>query len=420
MLRNNKVKLMLFVAFTQLKDKKTQTLVATGGVAFGIAIFIFLLSCVKGINDYITELSLDQYPDIRLFNDMQVSENSVLSKFLPGQPTVLHHAKPKASLPYLKDGLIASREMAKNPNVKAVSPTLKAAIFFHVGSIKVSGEIVGIDYGMENTFFDLDRKIIGGDPHKLDYVANAVVMGYKLAEKFNLAIGDRIGLTSVEGVTYTATLVAILKTGIPEKDKTLCYGSLKTVQNSLQLPASYVSEISIKLLDRSDAPQFALQFANSYGCKSSNWLADNPFLFEGEKMNRIIFYGIAGSILLVAGFGIFNILNMMIYEKMKDIAIIKAIGFLDLDIRAIFMIQALSIGGAGALLGLLTGLLLSWLMTFVPYTSDLFISLDHFPMRFNLNYYIIGFFFGVFTTAVAGYMPSRKAAQLDPIAILRG
>ncbi len=110
----------------------------------------------------------------------------------------------------------------------------------------------------------------------------------------------------------------------------------------------------------------------------------------------------------------------MIFEKMKDISIIKAIGFTDKDIRNVFMIQALSIGFTGALLGLTIGLLLSWGMTFIPYESDFFVSLEHFPMCFNLNYYVFGFFFGLLTTALAGYLPSRKAARLDPISILRG
>lgn len=411
---------MFFVAFTQLKDKKTQTMVATSGVAFGIAVFIFLLSCVKGINEYITEMSLEQYPDVRLFKEVQVMEQSVLDKLYPNHENIIYHTKPKESLLYLKNGAVAAHEIAKNPLVKAVSASIKAQVFYHVGATKITGEIVGIDYTHENNLSNIDQKILAGNQHELGYVPNSLIMGYALASKFNLTVGDIVLITTGDGAKYTATLSAIMKTGIPEKDKTLCYASLKTVQNILNVPPSYVTDINIKLFDRQKAAAFALLLGKTYGYKSSDWLKDNPFLFEGEALNRIIFYGIAGSILLVAGFGIFNILNMMIYEKMKDISIIKAIGFMDKDVRSVFMIQALSIGFLGAILGLITGLLLSWGMTFIPYKSDLFVSLDHFPMRFNLNYYIFGFFFGLLTTALAGYLPSRKAAQLDPISILRG
>ncbi|MDR2968475.1 MAG: FtsX-like permease family protein, partial [Tannerellaceae bacterium] len=157
-----------------------------------------------------------------------------------------------------------------------------------------------------------------------------------------------------------------------------------------------------------------------YACKSSDCFRDNPFLFEGEQLNDIVFRCIAASILLVAGFGIFNILNMMIYEKMKDISIIKAMGFTDSDVRLIFMMQALTIGFSGAVAGLLSGFLLSWAITFLPFESDLFVSMEHMPMCYDILYYILGLCFGLLTTAVAGYLPSRKASRLDPVTILRG
>lgn len=84
----------------------------------------------------------------------------------------------------------------------------------------------------------------------------------------------------------------------------------------------------------------------------------------------MIVYG-AGTILLIAGFGIFNILILaMIYEKMKDIAILKATGFSDVDVRWIFLTQAFVIGIVGAIMGLIFGFLLSYTVSKVPFHSD--------------------------------------------------
>ena len=124
--------------------------------------------------------------------------------------------------------------------------------------------------------------------------------------------------------------------------------------------------------------------------------------------------------MIVAGFGIYNILNMTIYNKMKDIAILKAMGFAGGDVKQIFMIQSLAIGLAGSILGLVLGFLLSVLISKAPFDGGEFISLDHFPVNFSVVYYTIGIVFGVSTTALAGYLPSRKAAKVDPIEILRG
>jgi lipoprotein-releasing system permease protein len=261
---------------------------------------------------------------------------------------------------------------------------------------------------------DLDTKFIEGSPKELSFLPNSVVMGKGLAERLNLKTGDKILLTSDKGHDFIINLSGIIKTGVPEKDKTICYANIKTVQNILDKPSSYITDINIKLYDRKLAPELALEPGKQYAYKSSDWLKDNPFLFEGEELQDIVFRCIAASILLVAGFGIFNILNMMIYEKMKDISIIKAMGFSDKDVRMIFMIQALTIGIIGAVAGLLLGFLFSWLMTFLPFESDFFVSMEHLPMCYDALYYILGLFFGLFTTALAGYLPSRKAARLDP------
>jgi lipoprotein-releasing system permease protein len=84
------------------------------------------------------------------------------------------------------------------------------------------------------------------------------------------------------------------------------------------------------------------------------------------------------------------------------------------------MIQSLVIGFFGSLAGLVIGFGLSYLISKAPFNGGDFISLDHLPVNFSPTYYIGGIVFGVITTALAGYMPSRKAAKMDPIEILRG
>lgn len=105
---------------------------------------------------------------------------------------------------------------------------------------------------------------------------------------------------------------------------------------------------------------------------------------------------------------------------MKDIAILKATGFTGKDVRNIFMIQSLTIGILGSILGLIIGFILSTLISLAPFNGGDVINLDHFPVNFSPTYYVVGIVFGILTTALAGFMPSKKAGKVDPIEIIRG
>jgi lipoprotein-releasing system permease protein len=125
-------------------------------------------------------------------------------------------------------------------------------------------------------------------------------------------------------------------------------------------------------------------------------------------------------LLIVAGFGIYNILNMMIYEKMDTIAILKATGFSGKDVQSIFLVIALSIGVFGGLLGLLLGFGLSAIIDQIPFTSDALPQVKSYPINYNPTFYLIGVVFSLVTTFFAGWFPARKASKVDPVTIIRG
>jgi lipoprotein-releasing system permease protein len=126
------------------------------------------------------------------------------------------------------------------------------------------------------------------------------------------------------------------------------------------------------------------------------------------------------TLLIVAGFGIYNILNMMIYEKMDSIAIMKAIGFSGNDVNLIFIFIALSIGVFGGAMGLLAGFGISNIIDQIPFNTDSLPTIKTFPINYNPIFYIIASIFSIVTTYFAGYFPSRKASKIDPVIIIRG
>jgi lipoprotein-releasing system permease protein len=108
---------------------------------------------------------------------------------------------------------------------------------------------------------------------------------------------------------------------------------------------------------------------------------------------------------------------MTINEKIREIAILKAMGFAGRDITAIFLTLAMVIGGVGGIIGLCLGYLVSVTVEHIPFRIA---SLQHLPMAYRWQDYTYAAAFGLATTFVAGYLPARKASRIDPVEIIRG
>ena len=108
---------------------------------------------------------------------------------------------------------------------------------------------------------------------------------------------------------------------------------------------------------------------------------------------------------------------MTVNEKMREIAILKAMGFNGKDIVHIFLMQSLCIGVIGGIVGMGLGSLIIYIVRQIPYKIASFTSL---PVVFRLVDYIMAFFFGLVVTIIAGYFPAKKASRVDPVEILRG
>jgi len=139
----------------------------------------------------------------------------------------------------------------------------------------------------------------------------------------------------------------------------------------------------------------------------------------GSWIRTLISYAVTITLLIVAGFGIYNILNMFIYEKMNDIAILKATGFTGGDVMTIFIMQALVIGLIGGALGIAIGYGVSLIIDSVPFVTEALPTVTTYPINYDPFYYVTAVIFALVSTFLAGYLPARKAQKLDPVDIIR-
>ncbi len=131
--------------------------------------------------------------------------------------------------------------------------------------------------------------------------------------------------------------MAFHEIGIAEIDNTMSYTSLATAQKILGEATNYITDIQIKLYDMTSAPAVAKEFHNKFNLDTIDYQTANSQFETGSTIRSIISYAVGMVLLIVAGFGIYNILNMMIYEKMDSIAILKATGFSGNDVKWIFI-----------------------------------------------------------------------------------
>lgn len=412
------------IAGTQLLARKRQSIIAMLGVLFGIAMFIFMMSFMKGVNNYIQDTMLSAIPDIHIYNDIRTDyATSVTGSWLHNDPAkmiVVHHPKPERVRLNLKNADAIIADLKLHPGVDIVSPLLSTQVFFNYGSVQLNGMLDGVNIIEEARIFSLRERMMTGEPEDLLTTDKGILLGQGLADKLNVRRGDLVTLATPEGTSMRFRVAGTFAFGLSTVDNIKAYVSLSGVQQLLAKNHDYITDIRIKLHDINTARDLAILFGKRYGYKSEDWESTNPSIKAGNMIRDTLTWVVSLTLLTVAGFGIYNIMNMVISGKMKDIAILKAQGFDGRDIRAIFLSQSLVIGVLGAGLGLLVGFLLSYGLSKVPFPQTEFTFMKFFPVVFDSKYYFFGTGFGILTTFVAGVLPARKAARVDPVGILRG
>jgi lipoprotein-releasing system permease protein len=304
--------------------------------------------------------------------------------------------------------------------VAAVSPLLSTQVFYNYGPVQINGYIDGVNITEETKLYDLNAKMVEGKTENLLTTNNGIIMGSGLAKKLNVKSGDLISLATPTGSTMRFRVVGIFQIGMGVIDNVKSYVNLSSVQQLLNKDRSYITDINIKLKDNKTSTNAAAIMYRKYGYKSDDWQTANAAAMAGANIRNALTYVVSFTLLVVAGFGIYNIMNMTISNKMKDIAILKAQGFAQRDIVSIFLSQSLIIGLIGALTGIMLGFILSYALSRVPFPANDEIAWKYFPVLFKPSYYVFGIVFGIITTFAAGFMPSLKASRVDPVVILRG
>jgi len=417
-----KNKLLISIAKSLLLARWKQTLVAAVGVTFSITMFITLLSFMSGLNDLLDGLILNRTAHIRIYNDIKPNTSQPINnnKEFKEAHNFIGSIKSDASRQAIYNSGAIMEAIKKDPRVLGLSPKLTAQVFFNDGSIDITGSIFGINSTEESKLYHFDEYVTSGNSADLNKINNSIILGKGLSDKLMVGIGDAVQITTSKGDRFQLKVVGTFQSGIKDFDNVQSYASLNTVQKILSVPKDYVNSIQVKLKDITQAPKVAKEYEQLFQTDAEDIQTANSQFETGSSIRTLISYSVGITLLIVAGFGIYNILNMMIFEKMDSIAILKATGFSGKDVKKIFIYIAISIGFFGGILGLFFGFSLSATIDQIPFNTASLPTIKTYPINYNPKFYMIGIVFSLITTYLAGWFPARKASKIDPVVIIRG
>lgn len=400
------------IAKTYIISNKKLTAVAAAGVVLGMSIYIFMNSMLVGFDKSSSASIFKTTSHIRVYKDDEISkvlvknskENYVIinPKIVPSNNTIIN---PK----------LISETILKQTEVTVVTPQVSVNVFYNNGKSQISGLAIGIKPEEANVMYNIKSFMAEGNFDLLKSNPNGIIIGSGIAEKMNAKIGDNINLTSSKSVNKTYKVVGIFKTNNSKIDKSNSYVNLASSQQLLKEGASYITDINVNIVDPEKAKAIAEKISNITGYKAEGWKEANETFMAANKMRKMIITFVSLTILLVAGFGIYNILNMTVSQKINDIAILKAMGFKGKDVIRVFVTQAVTIGIMGVIGGMIMATVLITFLKKVYVGGDI----GYFPIDYEPTKYLQGVVIGLVITFFAGYIPAKKAAQVDPVTIFR-
>ena len=400
------------IAKKYIFSNKKLTTVAVMGVLLGMSVYIFMNSLLVGFDRSSNTSIFRSTSHIRVYKDDEISQvliNEPKYNYIIVNPKVVPNNNTIINPDKIQSIILAQKD------VVVVTPQVNSNVFYNNGKSQISGLSVGIKPDEANLMYDIKSFMVEGNFDLLKSKPNGIVIGSGISEKMNLSVNDNINLTSSKGINRTFKIVGIFKTNNSVTDKSKSYINIAASQQLLKQGNSYITDINVNIKNPEKAEEIAKKISDLTGYKAEGWKQANETLMATNKMRKMIITFVSLTLLLVAGFGIYNILNMTVSQKINDIAILKAMGFIGKDVIRIFVTQAVTIGLMGVIAGVIMATILITLLKRVYLGGDI----GYFPVDYEPTKFVQGVVIGLIITFFAGYIPAKKAAKIDPVDIFR-
>ncbi len=401
-----------FLAIRYLKAKRKQafisviTVISVVGVMMGVMALIVVLSVMNGFRE------------------------DLMGKILGVNSHLVVLSYDGAFLDYDR----VARDTSTVEGVVAATPFIYSQVMVNSQG-SVSGSVLrGIDTATAGKVIAIDRMIKRGSLQSLDTLHDrlpAIIMGKELSRMLAVQPGDSVTLVSPMGKLTPVGRVpqsrkfkvtAIFDSGMYEYDATMVYVSLKEAQDFLGLD-NRATGVEVKVTDVYKADQVGSAVTKKLGYPywAKDWKQMNRSLVSALKLEKIAMFVILIMIVLVGALNIISTLVMVVMEKNKDVAILRAMGATRKNIMTVFMFQGVLVGVVGTLVGLASGLGLCHLLAkykFIELPSDVY-YISTLPVRVEMLDVVLVIAAALVISFLATLYPSWHASRLNPVESLR-
>jgi lipoprotein-releasing system permease protein len=391
------MKFELFVAWRYLVARRREKFISligfisVMGVAVGVAALIVVLSVMAGFDNDLKEKIIGINPHIFVENVSGMSEvDPVIDR------------------------------LRANSQVTGVSPYIVGQVILKAPRATMGAVIRAVDPESEISVTKIKDYLVKGD---LPKGPQEIVVGRELAKALDLDISSKLEVISpFDGKKYEFRVNGIFVSGMYDYDSNFVFVAIKDAQDVFVMPAG-ITGIGVRLNDAYKADSFAggLRRDLNYMYTVRTWTDINSNLFSALKLEKATMFIILTLIVIVACFNIAATLIMMVFEKTKDIGILKAIGATNKAIKVIFTLEGLLIGFIGTGLGMGMGIGLCNLLKkyqFIQLPKEIY-YIDHLPVSVQWSDSIFVMTAAILISLLATVYPAWQASRLDSVEALR-
>jgi lipoprotein-releasing system permease protein len=417
------LKTLFDIAIRHLLGRHRQTLTTIFGVAISTMVLITTNSLTRGLLDSFIETIVNVAPHITVKGEkMRPMPVNILERESKSGVAFVENniqkQEPEEVRNYRQILNVFSLPQYKK-HVLAASPYVDSQVMAVKGSRNQPLLLKGVLIDKEDAISGIRKKLLAGDIAMFEKTANALLVGRTVARDMNLKLNDDVVIIPASGKSRQCKVAGIYFSGINAVDNSVL-ASLKLGQIIEGLPANKVSGIALKVDNPLDNASLARDLEKVTGYRCLTWQEENASVLSLFARIGYIVFSLVAFVGVVSGFGVANILVTTVFEKSRDIAIMKSLGFSALQLVSMFVLEGFMVGLAGALAGGVLAIGSINLFASLPVESSQGpITKTGFSMSYNPVYFILVIGVTVIISTLAAILPSARAAKLEPVTVLR-